>query len=137
MSYLVVYDGLCNLCVSFVRLLQQLDQSSNPSTQFIYVPMQTESELAHWQITAADCQAGMILVDRQNPANRWQGSDAAEKIISLFPGGEGLMGVYRALPGVKSTGDRLYALIRDHRYEWFGGRQDCYDCHEHCDRPRE
>lgn len=130
MNYVIIYDGLCNLCVTFVRLLQQVDQSR----QFAYVPMQAEAELAHWQITPKDCQAGMILLERQNPGHRWQGSDAAEKIISLLPSGKTLMEVYRALPGLKPRGDDLYALIRDRRYEWFGQRQECYG---NCDRPIE
>ncbi|MDG2991320.1 DCC1-like thiol-disulfide oxidoreductase family protein [Candidatus Synechococcus calcipolaris G9] len=130
MNYVIIYDGLCNLCVTFVRLLQQVDQSN----QFAYVPMQAEAELERWQITPENCQGGMIILEGENPENRWQGSDAAEKIISLLPAGDGLMQVYRAVPWLKPSGDYLYGLIRDHRYEWFGQRQDCYGG---CDRPRE
>lgn len=69
---------------------------------------------------------GMILIDANNPARRWQGSDAAEEIANLLPMGEGAIAFYRSLPGVKWLGDRAYEQIRDNRYPWFGKRSSTY-----------
>lgn len=119
-KYQIVYDSKCNLCSTFARLLKQFDREQT----FTYIPMQDRSGLASYGITPADCEAGMILIDTQNPARRWQGSEAAEEIASLLPLGEAFIAAYRAIPGMKWLGDRSYEQIRDHRYEWFGERKD-------------
>lgn len=131
--YAVIYDGQCNLCVTLVRLLEQLDQGQ----RFEYVPMQVEEALEQWQITAEDCEQGMILLDLDDPKRRWQGSDAAEEIGRLLPMGETFVQAYRALPGAKSTGDGFYAFIRDNRYAIFGRRDRIYESnYPLCDRDR-
>ena len=122
MNYHVIYDGNCNLCTTLVQLLENLDKGA----LFDYIPMQDETTLKAFSITAKDCEMGMILIDGNNPERRWQGSDAAEEIGHLLPGGELFINAYRALPGMKWTGDRLYAQIRDNRYSWFGRRDRTY-----------
>ncbi len=122
MSYYVIYDGNCNLCVSLVQILENLDRGS----LFRYVPMQDEETLSQWKITASDCNMGMILIDADNPQQRWQGSDAAEEIGRLLPLGKMFVDAYRALPGMKWTGDRIYEGVRDNRYTIFGKRNSTY-----------
>lgn len=121
--YTVIYDGTCNLCVTLVKLLEQLDQGQ----KFHYVPMQNESALQAWQITPHDCELGMILLRQDDPSQRWQGSDAAEEIGRLLPMGDIFVQAYRSLPGAKSVGDSFYAFIRDNRYNLFGKRSDIYE----------
>jgi predicted DCC family thiol-disulfide oxidoreductase YuxK len=120
--YIIIYDGNCNLCVSLVRALEELDKGS----LFSYAPMQDRETLQSLSITAQDCEMGMILIETQNPGNRWQGSDAVEEIGRLLPLGSAFISVYRALPGVKWIGDRIYAQIRDNRYTLFGKRSRTY-----------
>jgi predicted DCC family thiol-disulfide oxidoreductase YuxK len=120
--YFVIYDGNCNLCVSLVRLLEQLDQGQ----QFAYVPMQDKQTLEQWSITPEDCELGMILLDADDPEQRWQGSTAAEEIGRLLPMGEIFVNAYRTLPGIKWAGDRTYEQIRDRRYQLFGKRNQTY-----------
>ncbi|MDX2232808.1 MAG: DCC1-like thiol-disulfide oxidoreductase family protein [Leptolyngbyaceae cyanobacterium bins.349] len=122
MSYYVIYDGNCNLCVNLVRVLETLDQGQ----LFSYIPMQDETNLSKLGITAADCEMGMILVEAAVPANRWQGSAAAEEIGNLLPLGGVFVAAYRSLPGVKWSGDRVYEYVRDRRYELFGKRDFIY-----------
>jgi predicted DCC family thiol-disulfide oxidoreductase YuxK len=121
--YAVIYDGTCNLCVTLVRWLEQLDRGQ----QFTYVPMQDEATLRQWHITPEDCELGMILLNPAAPEQRWQGSDAAEEIGRRLPLGHLFVQAYRALPGAKSTGDGFYAFIRDHRYQIFGQRDQVYE----------
>ena len=123
MKYHVIYDGKCNLCATFTQLLEQYDRGNI----FDYIPMQDEKTLAELNITAPDCEAGMILIDGNEPKNRWQGSNAAEEIARLLPLGEAFIAAYRGIPGVKWLGDRSYAQIRDNRYSWFGKRDDTYN----------
>jgi predicted DCC family thiol-disulfide oxidoreductase YuxK len=122
MNYYVIYDGQCNLCVTLVRLLENLDQGR----LFRYVSMQDEQMLSQWEITSQDCEQGMILIDGNNSSQRWQGSNAAEEIGRLLPLGSLFVEAYRALPGMKWVGDRFYEQIRDNRYTLFGKRSDTY-----------
>ncbi|MEM1393905.1 MAG: DCC1-like thiol-disulfide oxidoreductase family protein [Cyanobacteria bacterium P01_H01_bin.150] len=122
MTYQVIYDGNCNLCVTLVQVLENLDKGKI----FNYIPMQDEETLAKWNITSNDCEMGMILIDGDNPEKRWQGSDAAEEIGRLLPTGKVFVDAYRALPGLKWAGDRFYEQIRDNRYTIFGKRDNTY-----------
>ena len=36
------------------------------------------------------------------------------------------MTLYQAIPSLKALGDRAYEQIRDHRYQWFGKREQTY-----------
>jgi len=120
--YQVIYDGNCNLCVNWVRLLETLDRGA----QFLYVPMQDQATLDRFGITPQDCELGMILLKADAPEQRWQGSDAAEEIGRLLPLGNLWVSTYRAIPGMKWIGDRAYEQIRDHRYALLGQRRTLY-----------
>jgi predicted DCC family thiol-disulfide oxidoreductase YuxK len=120
-DYLVIYDGRCNLCSNLVQALERLDQGQ----RFQYLPMQSP-EIQRWEITPERCEQGMILISLRDPIQRWQGSEAAEEISRLFPVGRDLIAAYRALPGLKTVGDRIYAWIRDNRYSLFGQRSQLY-----------
>ncbi|MEA5596009.1 thiol-disulfide oxidoreductase DCC family protein [Rivularia sp. UHCC 0363] len=122
MNYQVIYDGNCNLCVTLVQVLENLDRGQ----MFNYIPMQDQQALQKWNITSADCELGMILIDADAPQRRWQGSAAAEEIGRLLPGGSVFVDAYRALPGLKWAGDQFYEQIRDHRYTIFGKRDSTY-----------
>lgn len=122
MNYYVIYDGNCNLCVNWVQTLEKLDKGKI----FQYAPMQDEATLSRFGITAKDCEMGVISIDADSPDRRWQGSDAVEEIARLLPIGNPLVEFYRALPGIKWIGDRLYEQIRDNRYNLFGKRDYTY-----------
>lgn len=136
-NYHVIYDGNCNLCVTLVQLLEKLDRGN----LFDYSPMQDRETLARFEIASEDCELGMILIEAKAPEKRWQGSDAAEEIGRLLPMGEAFVAAYRTLPGLKQTGDRLYELVRDNRYELFGKRSSTYEsAYRACrggDRPKQ
>lgn len=118
MNYHVIYDGNCNLCVSLVQVLENLDQGQ----LFDYVSMQEEDTLRDFGVTSVDCEMGMILIDAKSPHRRWQGSEAAEEIGRLLPVSKVFVAAYRAMPGLKWMGDRVYEQVRDNRYALFGKR---------------
>jgi predicted DCC family thiol-disulfide oxidoreductase YuxK len=123
-THVVIYDGLCNLCVNFVKSLEQIDRGN----LFCYLPMQDSESLSQWHITAADCEMGMILIELQDRGrNRWQGSVAAEQIAKLLPLGNLAVAIYQFFPGLKPLGDRTYISVRDNRFSLFGGRAQIYD----------
>ena len=115
-KYHIIYDGNCNLCVTFVQLLEKFDQNRI----FDYIPMQEEETLLGLNVTPEDCELGMMVIDRHDLTARWQGSDAGEKIIELLPNGQLFINTYRAIPNLKSLGDKIYTQVRDNRYQWFG-----------------
>ncbi|MBR8830529.1 MAG: hypothetical protein N5P05_003944 [Chroococcopsis gigantea SAG 12.99] len=119
MTYYVIYDSCCNLCAGFTNLLKTFDRDK----LFQYIPMQDERTLSQFNVTPANCEMGMMLIDGSNPDKRWQGSEAGEEIIRLLPLGSAFILAYRALPGAKWLGDRTYEQIRDNRYQWFGVRE--------------
>lgn len=121
-KYHVIYDGNCNLCVTFTQLLENFDKGN----LFSYIPMQNREILQQLKVTSLDCELGMILIDNENLHQRWQGSIAAEKIIELLPNGEFFINAYRAIPSLKWLGDKSYLQIRDNRYQWFGSRDNTY-----------
>ncbi|MEO0410109.1 MAG: DCC1-like thiol-disulfide oxidoreductase family protein [Cyanobacteria bacterium P01_A01_bin.135] len=120
--YYVIYDGSCNLCVNLVKALETIDQGQ----RFRYIPMQDDATLSLLRVTPQTCQAGMIVIDQDDPQQRWQGSDAAEKIGQLLPASQPVVAAYLSVPGLKSMGDRVYAQVRDNRYRLFGKRQQVY-----------
>lgn len=122
MAYYVIYDGNCNLCVTWTKVLENLDKGQ----LFQYAPMQDEATLSNFGITPQDCEMGVILIDADAPERRWQGSKAIEEVGRLLPGGDVVVNAYRALPGVKWAGDRAYEQIRDNRYTLFGKRSEIY-----------
>ena len=87
--------------------------------------------LSQFSITAEDCELGMLLIDESDPTRRWQGSDAAEEIGNLLPLGGLFVAAYRSLPGLKHSGDKFYAFIRDNRYRLFGRRSSTYTSSHH------
>ena len=122
MKYHVIYDGNCNLCVTFTQLLENFDQGN----LFNYISMQETNTLQQLNITPEDCKLGMILINSNDLTESYQGSDAAEKIVELLPNGQLFINAYRAIPGLKWLGDRTYLQVRDNRYQWFGSRQETY-----------
>lgn len=123
MTYTVIYDGHCNLCSNLVQLLESLDKGD----RFQYLPMQDQAGLDRYNITAQDCELGMLLIDDENFDRRWLGSAAAEEIGRLLPLGSIFVTAYRSLPGLKWLGDRVYEQVRDHRYTLFGRRLRTYE----------
>lgn len=119
----VIYDGNCNLCTTLVQWLEWLDRGQ----QFRYVSMQDTFMLEPFNVTTADCELGMLLINEADPTQRWQGSDAAEEIGALLPAGVLFVTAYRSLPGLKRAGDRLYVFVRDNRYRLFGRRATTYE----------
>lgn len=123
MTYNVIYDGKCNLCVNLVRLLETVDKGD----RFQYTPMQNQAVLEQFNVTPQDCEMGMILIDADHPQRRWQGSNAAEEIGRLLPLGNPFVAAYQAIPGLKQLGDSVYAQVRDNRYSLFGKRDYTYE----------
>jgi predicted DCC family thiol-disulfide oxidoreductase YuxK len=122
MTYLVIYDGDCNLCAGLVQLLERLDQGRT----FAYSPMQNAEILARFQLAIADMVLGVMLIDLNCPSIRWQGSSAIEEIAKLLPNAAPFVHLYLQIKPIKWLGDRTYEQIRNHRYALFGKRSHTF-----------
>ncbi|NJK33963.1 MAG: DUF393 domain-containing protein [Oscillatoriales cyanobacterium SM2_2_1] len=118
---LVIYDGDCNLCTGWVQFLERGDRGQ----RFVFVPMQNGDLSSTYQITAADCELGLILLDLETQ-QRWQGTAAIAEIGSRLPLAARLVWFYQQWSGLGWLGDRTYEFIRDRRYQLFGRRAETY-----------
>lgn len=118
-KYQLIYDGNCNLCVTFTKLLESFERGEI----FNYIPMQNTEFLTSWGVTTADCEQGMMVLSVDQ---KWQGSEAVEKIVELLPNGALFLNAYRAVPALKQLGDTSYLKVRDNRYQWFGSTDSTY-----------
>lgn len=113
MTATVIYDGNCNLCITFVKLLERLDRGQ----MFAFVPMQESETLTFLQITVKEMDHGVILLKGKE---KFQGTAAIQAIGEILPGGRVLVDLYTQLPGAKSVGDQGYSWVKDNRYQLFG-----------------
>lgn len=110
---IVIYDGNCNLCTTFVKLMEQVEGGK----LFRYVPLQREEALRSLGIDPLEMAQGVVLLEGEG---KYQGMAAIERISQLLPGFSFLVELYHQIPGVKALVTSGYAWVRDHRYQLFG-----------------
>ncbi|MCS6959344.1 MAG: DUF393 domain-containing protein [Pseudanabaenaceae cyanobacterium SKYGB_i_bin29] len=115
---IVIYDGNCNLCTTFVKLMETIDRGR----LFRYVPMQKEELLQELGVNPEEMAQGVILLEgwQEKTGRKYQGMAAIERIGELLPGFPLLVQLYNQIPGVKPLVTSGYAWVRDHRYQLFG-----------------
>jgi predicted DCC family thiol-disulfide oxidoreductase YuxK len=114
----VLFDGVCNLCNSAVRLLIKIDRKK----KFRFSPLQGNFAA---QIKGPSLPGGMtgdsILLFHNG--NLYTHSDAVLKICDLLGGGWKLLYPLRFIPRVLRDG--VYRIIARNRYRWFGKKETC------------
>lgn len=126
MKSTIIYDGNCNLCTTFVKLLETIDRGE----RFCYLPMQQVETLLHLGIAPAEMEQGVILLTDKT---KYQGMKAIEQIGELLPGFDRLVTIYNQIPGVKPLSYSSYAWVKDHRYQLFGQCQTYESIYPFCD----
>ncbi len=127
MKSTIIYDGNCNLCTTFVKLLEKIDRGE----RFCYLPMQQVETLLHLGIHPTEMEQGVILLTDKT---KYQGMKAIERIGELLPGFDRLVSVYNQIPGVKPLSYSGYAWVKDHRYQLFGQCQTYESIYPFCDK---
>ena len=113
----LIFDGVCNLCVAAVRLLNVLDRHS----LFRFVPYQTISDQVEfkYKLTTEDLQGQMHLV--RADGKLFSGPQAISEVCTyLCPVGF-LCRIFKS-----TTFQKLYTWLAGRRYQIFGCRQSCY-----------
>jgi predicted DCC family thiol-disulfide oxidoreductase YuxK len=113
----LIYDGICNLCTTAVRILYALDRG----WRFEYVPSQQLSKRlrARYGLTEGRLQGQMHLI-RQDGSIASGTAAIAEICKLLAPFGL----ICNALN--TSQAQQLYYRIARRRYRLFGCRDTCY-----------
>ncbi len=116
--YIVVFDGLCNLCSSVVDFVTARD----PGKAFRFVPMQSPQgqELLQANGVAIDRVDTFLVIGDGRALLR---SDAAIAIAAELGRPWNLLAALRYVP--KPVRDWGYSLVARNRYRWFGKRATC------------
>jgi predicted DCC family thiol-disulfide oxidoreductase YuxK len=117
-SPLILFDGVCNLCCSWVQFLIRNDKRE----QFIFTSMQSDSGeriLKSFGIIAKEVET--VVYIKNNTC--LQKSTAILEILTDLGGRWRLFGIFRLIP--KTIRDLFYRLIASTRYKVFGKRESC------------
>ncbi len=115
---IVLFDGVCNLCNGAVTFIIRRDKND----LFRYASLQSDvgMELARKHNIDTDETDSIILIGNHKSYTK---STAILRIARHLSGGYPLLYGFMALP--KFIRDRMYDIIADNRYKWFGKRDSC------------
>jgi predicted DCC family thiol-disulfide oxidoreductase YuxK len=117
-KFLVVFDGMCNLCNRFVNFLIHHDKHN----RFVFAALQTMEKLPldseiRKNILSADSVT--VIAD----GKIYFRSDGILKVINKIGGGWKLFYLFIIIP--KPIRDWVYDVIAKNRYRWFGRTDSC------------
>lgn len=110
---IILFDGVCNLCHGGVIFLIKLDRQK----KFKFAALQSEisqSILKHLEIQTIQMDS-FILIDQQKYYTK---SNAALRVFLKMGKAWSLVYFFIIIP--KSIRDWIYDYIANHRYQWFG-----------------
>ena len=116
-NYIILFDGVCNLCNSSVSFIIRNDKRK----VFRYASLQSTiaaNMLSNFEIND---QVDSVFLIKQN--RLYQKSDAAFEIIKEFNFFWKLLLVFKIVP--KFIRDSVYDYIAKNRYKWFGKKEVC------------
>lgn len=113
----ILFDGVCNLCNSFVRFVIRRDRKN----RFVFASLQSaEAERLLTGYSESGNLKTIILVEGPKIYVR---SDAVLRILRHLSGGWQILYGLVILP--RFIRDGVYRLIAKKRYRWFGKREEC------------
>ena len=115
---ILLFDGVCNLCNSFVQFVIRHDAKA----VFRFTPLQSEigrrlMEKGHFP---PEELSTVILV---NKGKFYSHSDVPLQVVRNLPGAWPMLYTLRIIP--KPIRDALYNWVAQNRYRWFGKRESC------------
>lgn len=116
---IVLFDGVCNLCNSFINKIIALDTND----AFRFASLQSDIGIAiqeHLQLDASKLDSVILF---EPDGKYYHKSTAALRIMKEFGGAWKLMQVFFIFP--KFIRDAGYNLVAKYRYKWFGKKDSC------------
>ena len=117
-QYVILFDGVCNLCNGFVQFIIQHDKKE----KFSFAPLQSafaKKTLASKNLNADDLQSVIFLAEDKI----FTKSEAALEIAKHLGGFWSLLAGLKILPQVLRNS--VYDLVCKNRYKWFGKSATC------------
>lgn len=117
-KYIVLFDGVCNLCNGAIQFLLKRDTKK----KFLVGSLQgrTGQEYLHKYHLSADQYHSFILIEGNVLYTR---STAVLRTLKHLGRGWQLLYVFIYIP--QPIRDGLYKLIAANRYKWFGKKDQC------------
>jgi len=114
----LLFDGVCNLCNGTIQLIIPRD----PEGKIRYAPLQSDlGETVRKQAgLSPDDLETVVLVD---DGMAYTKSDAAIRLAEHLGGVYRLLSLGRLVP--RRLRDRIYDLVAENRYDWFGRKDQC------------
>jgi predicted DCC family thiol-disulfide oxidoreductase YuxK len=117
MPSIVYFDGLCNLCDGFVRLVLARDRRR----RFRFASLQGET--ARRRLEGRFTGDALATVVLEEPRRFRIRSDAALAILAGLGGPWRLAGALRVIP--RPLRDAMYDYVARKRFAWYGRRDAC------------
>jgi predicted DCC family thiol-disulfide oxidoreductase YuxK len=115
----VLFDGVCNLCTGSVQFL--LERDRNGVLKFGSLQSEPAAELLDACGMDPDQRDSIVLVEGGQCYTK---SDAALRIAKHLGGFYAALYAFVVLP--RPIRDRIYDVVANNRYDWFGKRDSCY-----------
>jgi len=111
----LLFDGDCGFCSSSARLAARMAPS-------VHVRPYQDSDLADFELTAAQCAEALQWIGRGGPA---AGAGAVARLLIAAGKGWSLIGRTLLVPGVRRVADVAYCVVAANRYRLPGGTPAC------------
>ena len=118
-KYVVLFDGVCNLCSSSVQFILKRDKKN----QFLFGSLQGEAGQRYLQKfnLPANSLNSFLLVEGDKLFSK---STGALRMLKHLGGAWSILYAFIIVP--KFIRDAVYTLIANNRYKWFGKQESCW-----------
>lgn len=116
--HILLFDGVCNLCNGYVKFVLRRDGDD----QFQFGSLQSEagSNLLKRCGLPTDYTKSLVLIEG---SDFYTESSAVLRICTQLGGLYRLLAIFSLVS--KFLRDALYRFVAEHRYKWFGKREQC------------
>ena len=115
--YIVIFDGLCNLCNGAVQFIIRHDTKN----KFVFASLQ--SEVAQKLVNEIQVKSSLESIVLIKGHKHFEKSDAVLEIAKNLSGLWPMVYGFKIIP--RFLRDILYNWIAKNRYTWFGKRESC------------
>lgn len=117
---LILFDGVCNLCEGTVLFVIKRDRNA----RFRFSPLQSDTAaqiLAEHQYTSDSLASVLLLSDDKLYTKSRAALRIARRLDGLWP-----LFYYLFFWVPRFIADRLYDVVGNRRYKWFGKKEACW-----------
>jgi predicted DCC family thiol-disulfide oxidoreductase YuxK len=118
MRRIILFDGFCNLCSTWVRVLHRLDRKQ----VFQFAPLQSPEIQAMISRASPEPPAADSVLYLEK-GDFYQKSEAVLRILGALSFPWNLFRIFMVIP--RPIRDRIYDFVARHRYRWFGKKDHC------------